>query len=278
MRRPTRLAVLLAVLCVLAPLSATAADPPRGHLLVVGGNGTTDDILRRAVATAGGADGLIVIFPQASELPETGRESAEMWTKAGMGRAVVATVADAAGVSAAVKAVEEASFIWFPGGDQVRLVKALEGTPIPDAVRARYQAGALVGGTSAGAAVMSREMITGEADLKAIVAGRTELKPGFGLWPEVIVDQHFLKRQRNNRLISAVLDHPSLVGVGIDETTAVFVSGASFEVLGQNSVVVIDARRARVERAAGGGLAAGRGLVMSVLTAGMTYRLDEATW
>lgn len=276
MRRPTRLVLLLSVLGLLAPAATTAAGPPRGHLLVVGGNGTTDDILERAVATAGGAAGLIVIFPQASELPETGRESAAMWTKAGMGRAVVASVADADGVSAAVKAVEEASFIWFPGGDQVRLVKALESTPIPEAIRARYQAGALVGGTSAGAAVMSGRMITGEADLKAITAGRTELKPGFGLWPEVIVDQHFLKRQRNNRLISAVLDHPALVGVGIDETTAVFVSGASFEVLGQNSVVVIDARRARVDLAAAGALATGRGLLLSVLKAGMTYRLDEA--
>lgn len=267
MRRST----ILALLCLLVPPSFAVAEPPRGHLLVVGGNGTTDDILRKAVVTAGGAAGTLVIFPQASELPETGRESAEMWTKAGMGRAVVAGPDD---VGAALKAVEQATFIWFPGGDQLRLVKALEGTPIPGAIRARYRAGALVGGTSAGAAVMSRMMITGEADLKAITAGRTELKPGFGLWPEVIVDQHFLKRQRNNRLISAVLDHPSLVGVGIDETTAVFVTGASFEVLGQNSVLVIDARRARVDKAAAGELATGRGLAMAVLKAGMTYSLD----
>lgn len=257
---------------LLAVTSAAWAQSPRGHLLVVGGNGTTDDILRRAVTAAGGATGTVVIFPQASELPETGAESAEMWTKAGMGRAVVASPAD---VPAALEAIASASFVWFPGGDQNRLVAALAGTPIPDAIRARHRDGALVGGTSAGAAVMSRLMITGEADLKAISAGRTELKAGLGLWPEVIVDQHFLKRQRNNRLISAVLDNPSLVGVGIDETTAVLVSGSSFEVLGQNSVVVIDARRAQVDKATAGAPATGRGLVMAVLKAGMTYDLGQ---
>ena len=266
MRVPTGLAALL----VLSLSSAASAQSATGHLLVVGGNGTTDDILRKAVTTAGGEAGMVVIFPQASELAETGRESAEMWTKAGMGRAVVASPADVPG---ALEAIARASFIWFPGGDQNRLVKALEGTPIPGAIVERYRAGALVGGTSAGAAVMSRLMITGDADLKAIAAGKTEMKPGFGLWPEVIVDQHFLKRQRGNRLISAVLDNPSLVGVGIDETTAVFVTGSTFEVLGQNSVLVIDARTAQVDKAAAGELATGRGVVMAVLKAGMTYDL-----
>jgi cyanophycinase len=264
---------LLLLLLLLPSLSPADVDPPRGHLLVVGGNGTTDDILRKAVATAGGSAGTVVIFPQASELAETGRESAAIWTKAGLGRAIVAGPDD---VPAALKAIEQATFVWFPGGDQVRLVKALEGTPIPEAIRGRYAAGVLVGGTSAGAAVMSRMMITGEADLKAITAGRTELKPGFAFWPEVIVDQHFLKRQRSNRLVSAVLDHPDLVGVGIDETTAVFVSGSEFEVLGQNSVLVIDARRAEVDEATVGEPATGRGLVMSVLKAGMRYDLRSS--
>jgi cyanophycinase len=262
----------LAALALLALSPAALAQGPRGHLLVVGGNGTTDDIVRKAVLTAGGASGSVVIFPQASELPDTGRESAEMWAKAGIGRAIVADPSDLPGT---LKAIAEATFIWFPGGDQGRLVKALAGTPIPEAIRTRYQEGALVGGTSAGAAAMSRMMITGEADLAAITAGRTELLPGLGLWPDVIVDQHFLKRQRGNRLISAVLDHPALVGVGIDETTAVFVSGSQFEVLGKNSVVVVDGRRAQVDKAAPGEPATGRGLILSVLKAGMRYDLEE---
>lgn len=265
---------LVLVACVLAsPLLAQTPSRPKGHLLIVGGNGTTEDIVARAVSTAGGSRGLVVIFPQASELAETGPESVATWTKAGIGKAVLADLKDPA---AAVAAVKSASFIWFPGGDQTRLMKALEGTGVPEAILARYREGALVGGTSAGAAVMSKVMITGDAfDLQGITAGKTDVKPGLGLWPEAIVDQHFLKRQRHSRLISAVLDHPEVVGIGIDETTAVFVSeGTRFEVLGKHSVLVVDARRAEVEKRAPGELAAGRGLKMSVLTAGMTYSLE----
>jgi cyanophycinase len=263
-----------ALLClVLLPHAGFAAAPPKGHLLIIGGNGTTPEIVERAVRAAGGAQGLVAIFPQASELADTGAGAVENWTKAGIGRAVALDPKDAA---TAIKTVQEATFVWFPGGDQVRLMKALENTGIPDAIRARYAAGILVGGTSAGAAVMSRLMITGEADLQSITAGRTELVAGLALWPEVIVDQHFLKRQRDNRLLSAVLDHPEAVGVGIDETTAVYVTGGrKFEVLGKSSVLVLDARKAAVEKTAAGGLATARGVRVSVLKAGMTFDLDR---
>lgn len=253
------------------PLAGQGA-PPKGHLLIIGGNGTTEDIVKKAVETAGGSRGLVAIFPQASELPETGASAVATWTKAGIGRAVALDPKDPA---TAIRTIKEATFVWFPGGDQGRLMKALENTGIPEAIRARYAEGALVGGTSAGAAVMSRLMITGEADLQSITAGKTELLPGLGLWPDAIVDQHFLKRQRNNRLISAILDHPEVVGVGIDETTAVFVTGRRFEVLGKNSVVVLDARQASVDKTPSGVLATGRGLHLSVLKAGMTFDLDK---
>jgi cyanophycinase len=260
---------------VLASAVVTAlAQPPKGHLLIIGGNGTTDDIMARAVQAAGGNQGVVAIFPQASELAETGDNAVAMWTKAGIGRAVKP---DPKTPAEAIQAVKQATFIWFPGGDQVRLMKALENTGIPEAILARYGEGALVGGTSAGAAVMSKLMITGDAyDLQSVTARKTDIAAGLALWPEAILDQHFLKRQRNNRLLSAVLDHPDVVGVGIDETTAVYVSGGRrFEVLGKNSVVVIDARKASVERTAAGELAAGRGLKLSVLKAGMTYDLDR---
>jgi cyanophycinase len=223
------------------------------------------------VSAGGGPAGHVVIFPQASELAETGADAVKMWTEAGFSRAVVA---DSKDPETAIRLVREATFIWFPGGDQNRLMKAFENTGIPDAIRARYAEGALVGGTSAGAAVMSRVMITGEADLQSITAGKTETAPGLALFPQVIVDQHFLKRQRANRLISVVLDHPGLVGVGIDETTAIFVTGNAFEVLGKNSVVIIDARKAAVTAMPTGQLSSGRNLALTVLTAGMTYKLD----
>ena len=116
-------------------------------------------------------------------------------------------------------------------------------------------------------------MFTGDADLKALKAGATVIGKGLGLWPEALIDQHFLTRQRDNRLISAVLDRPALVGVGIDEGTAVVVQGTSFEVIGKSSVVVIDARGAQVDKTPAGGLVSGRGMKLSVLRAGQTYSL-----
>lgn len=265
------LAIVLSICWSMPGLTGPATPAPKGHLLIIGGNGTSADIVSRALSAGGGAAGRVVIFPQASELAETGADAVKTWVDAGFGRAVVADPKDPA---AAIRMVRDATFIWFPGGDQTRLMKALENTGIPDAIRARYAEGALVGGTSAGAAVMSRVMITGEADLQSITAGKTETAPGLGLFPRAIVDQHFLKRQRVNRLISAVLDHPDLVGIGIDETTAIFVTGGAFEVLGKNTVVVIDARKAGAIQAPAGKLSSGRNLALSVLTAGMTYRLD----
>ena len=96
---------------------------------------------------------------------------------------------------------------------------------------------------------------------------------GLGLWPEVLIDQHFLKRERGNRLLSAVLDRPSLVGVGIDEGTAVIARDGAFEVIGKSSVVVIDARGATVEKPAPGAAVSGRGVKLAVLHAGQSFSL-----
>jgi cyanophycinase len=256
-----------------APSAAQNLASPNGHLVIVGGGGVPDAVAARAIALSGGPAAVVAVFPQASELKETGPESADFWVRAGATRAVVVNVADHA---AAVDAVRAATFIWFPGGDQNRLTEALKGTGLPDLIRRRYADGATVGGTSAGAAVMSAVMITGDADLQSITAGKTVTAEGFGLLPGVIVDQHFQKRQRMNRSISAVLDHPQLVGVGIDEKTAIVVSrGRTFEVLGESSAVVIDARRARVNQAAAGALASGTGLKLHVLKPGMTFDLGK---
>jgi len=245
---------------------AHAQSHPKGHLVAVGGGGVPDVILTRALELAGGPSAPIVIFPQASELADTGDVAAEMWKKAGATNVRWMPLTDAA---AARQAVEAAAFIWFPGGDQAKLMKAFEGTGVPEVIARRYRDGAVVGGTSAGAAVMSAIMLTGDADLQSITVGATKTAPGLGLWPEVIVDQHHLKRQRQSRLISLVLEHPALVGVGIDERTAAIVSGPRFEVVGESSVFVVDARRANIEPRAPGALSAARDVTLHVLTAGM---------
>ena len=259
--------VALLAAALLAPAAPALAQPaPKGHLVAVGGGGVPDAVLHRAIELAGGPAAPIVVFPQASELADTGDVAVEMWKKAGATNVRWVPLTDAA---AARQAVESAAFIWFPGGDQNKLMKAFEGSGVPEAIARRYRDGAVVGGTSAGAAVLSSVMLTGDADLQSMTVGATKTAPGLGLWPEAIVDQHHLKRQRQSRLISLVLEHPTLVGVGIDERTAVIVSGSRFDVVGESSVLVIDARRATVEPRPAGALSAARDISVHVLTAGM---------
>src|SRR5947209_7205916 len=168
---------------------ALAADPaPKGHLVAVGGGSTTEAITRRTLELAGGPAARVLVVPQASAT-STGEASAAMWRDLGAKSVERLTLTDPA---AAVKAVEAADLIWMPGGDQNRLMKALP-PAVVDAIRARYRAGATVGGTSAGAAVLSAVMITGEAPLDQIRRGATKTADGLGVWPRVIVDQHHVR-------------------------------------------------------------------------------------
>ena len=255
----------------------SAGDPtsarPAGHLVIVGGGGTPDSVAAKALELAGGSSARAVVLPQASGRPEAGEESVAFWKGKGFSNIRALDLSDPESDRAAIEA---ADFIWFPGGDQVLLMKAIETAGVADAIRARYWAGAVVGGTSAGAAVMSPRMIVGgeTADLKVVRAGSVEMAEGLGLLTGTIVDQHFLKRQRFNRLLSAVLESPDLVGVGIDEKTAIVVTAPTFEVMGESGVLVLDARGAGVQGAEPGAPTAGVGLRAALLRDGMRYDLS----
>ena len=181
--RPRRTPLLAMAVLLGAAVAASAQPAPKGHLVIVGGGGTPDVVLAKAIALAGGPAAKIVIFPQASELAETGDVNVEMWKKAGATDVRWMPLTDP---KAARDAVESAAFVWFPGGDQVKLIKAFDGTGVPEIIARRYAAGAVVGGTSAGAAVMTAVMLTGDADLQSITVGATKTVPGLGLWPQAM--------------------------------------------------------------------------------------------
>src|SRR5439155_23992340 len=126
----------------------------------------------------------------------------------------------------------------------------------------------------AGAAVMSQIMLTGDSVVGSLTDG-IKTGEGLGLWSGVIIDQHYLRRARFNRLLNAVLDHPECVGVGIDECTAVIVEGRSFEVLGNSNVIVIDARKATRPQGKKGDPEAAANVSLQVLRAGMRFDLDR---
>jgi len=228
---------LLLLIFLLLPLAANAGTS--GALVVVGGGKTNAAIVAETLALAGGNAARVLILPQASELPDTGEKSAAMWLEAGAAHADVINLKKP---DEARTKLAEATLVWMPGGSQNKLVEALRGAGMIDALRECHKLGAVIGGTSAGAAVMSALMITGEADLNSVSPKSVELADGMGLWPDVIVDQHFLKRQRFNRLLSAVLAHPEKIGVGIDEGTAVIVTDKGWRVIGASQVLLIQAQ------------------------------------
>ena len=248
------------------PNAATPTSVPspsvRGALVIVGGGPIPDDIDRRFIDLAGGAGkARIVVIPNASaDAAGAGKAKVDDYAKLGATAVTLDLKTVAATSDSAARLLGGATGIWFPGGDQNRLAATLHGTPALDSVRSRYRHGVVVGGTSAGAAVMSDPMITGDERRPGgarpprdssdawltIDRENVALAPGFGLLPGVIVDQHFLRRKRHNRLISLVLERPGLIGVGIDESTALVVPASGpWEVIGASQVVVYDGRQAR---------------------------------
>lgn len=254
---------------------------PKGHLMVIGGGAIPTEVRQKALDLAGGPKAHIVVVPTASlDVEAAAREVMDRFRGLGASNFEVANLNK---TEEAISAILRADLIWFSGGDQTRLTRLMANTPIPEAIRRRYGEGATVAGTSAGAAVMSGLMMTGVGDLDTIRNGTTQVVEGLGLMKDVIIDQHFLKRGRFNRLAGAVLDHPEKLGVGIDEGTALVVSGREFEVAGRSNVIVVDARSSTKtreperEQPQTGAPASGSNLSLHVLKAGMKFHIDRGT-
>ena len=241
-----------------------SSAPQPGLVVAVGGGGTPEAVIQHVAALAGGAAARVIVLPQASEVSD-GQASAAMWREQGAGTAEVLSELGAADAAAKLRA---ADVIWMPGGDQSRLMARLAEHGLVDVVREAHAAGAIVGGTSAGAAVLSAVMISGAPEPLALRGGAMEALTGLGLLPWAIVDQHFVERDRLPRLLTAVLDHRSLIGIGISERTAALVDGRNLEVMGEGQVLLIDARAATVPTAAPGALQTARGVMLHALAPG----------
>jgi cyanophycinase len=139
-----------------------------------------------------------------------------------------------------LEAIEQATGIFFTGGEQARIISCLKDTKLDTAMHKRYSEGAIIGGTSAGAAMMPDMMIIeGDSETHPRV-DVVAMGPGMGFLPGIVIDQHFAQRGRLGRLVAALLLQPAVLGFGIDENTAILVSADEFEVIGQGAVTVID--------------------------------------
>ncbi len=259
---------------------------PRGYLFIIGGGSRPESLMNRFVelATKSGS-GRIVVLPMASATPdETGRNLVEEFLQLGAKEAVYYnfTRREAEQYSNA-RLLAESSGIFFSGGVQTRITEAILDTPIHKMIKELYQKGAVIGGTSAGAAVMSELMITGDEvrkpeeghEFETIESGNIIVSRGLGLINSAIIDQHFATRKRHNRLISIIAGHPELLGIGIDESTAIIVyPDETFEVIGSKNVIIYDAKKSKIEVRRDKAISI-RGLTMHVLLEGERFDLKK---
>ena len=280
--RNAAIAGLIFALAIGTACSQGGQAGPKGNLFIVGGGERDEPLMKRFVELAKGfGTGRIVVFTMASSVPlEVGPELVAEFRKYGVQDVVYYQLTrDEAMKADSAKILDGVSAIWFSGGDQALLTAALLGTPIHARMLELYAAGCLIGGTSAGAAVMSEVMITGdekrtknEDELwQTVEADNVVRVRGFGFVKNAIIDQHFLVRRRQNRLISLVLENPALLGAGIDESTAILVRpDGKWEILGESQVYVVDARKAVVTKASSNKLGA-HGLSLHLLLPGDVF-------
>lgn len=234
-------------------LSCTlSAQSQKGYLLIIGGGNRPDYMMLKIIELAGGPDAKITIIPMASSEPiETAEYQKKQFESFGAADVdYIYCTNDEADSEEVLKKLSDTSGIFFSGGDQSRLAKALNGTKLLSEIFEIYNSGGIVSGTSAGAAVMSKIMITGDELINddsvrafsTIQKGNIVTDDGFGFIDDVIIDQHFIRRKRLNRLISIVLENPSHLGIGIDESTAIVVNpDNTLEVLGERQVIIFNA-------------------------------------
>jgi cyanophycinase len=222
-------------------------EPSSLQLIIIGGAEDKRgrcDVLKTFVKRSGAQGARIAIMTVASEWPqEVGQEYVDILRALGAKEATAVRTSsrEDADDPAALAAVAQASGILFTGGDQFRVTRFLKGTRMDKLLHERARAGVVIAGTSAGAAMMSSNMIiSGPMPEIALKRGNVELGPGMEFLPGVIIDQHFEQRGRLRRLLWAVAQYPQEIGIGIDENTAFVVEGRQACVLGEGAVTVVD--------------------------------------
>jgi cyanophycinase len=271
----------------LCALLVNVAAAQRGTLFIVGGGPQPPALVQQFVDLAGGrGHAHIVVFGMASEDGEkAGEEKAQDLRALGAEARNVWVNHAQANTDSVAHLLDKATGVWFVGGDQVKLIAALRGTKTESAMHARYErAGAVIAGTSAGAAVMSAKMLTGDerhpggartdtstGGFMTIARKDIVIDSGFGFLRNAIIDQHFLRRKRHNRLISVVLEQAPHLAAGIDESTALIVRpDGKWRVAGESAVTIYDARHATITPASAATLGA-TDIRMHVLPAGAEF-------
>lgn len=253
-----------------------------GKLFIIGGGSRPEAMVDRIITEAGLQDGGYgVILPMSSSEPDSSVYYASLQFIKRRITSIRGLYFEKGTPYPQVKldSIRNAKLVYISGGDQNRFMDVVLGTEIEKAIHEAFRRGSLIGGTSAGAAVMSKVMITGNelkhpdysSTFRTIEADNIETRPGLGLLEHAVIDQHFVWRSRHNRLISAVIEFPELKGIGIDESTAILVIGNKVEVVGESQVIVLENKK-KSKTVRNGKLGAS-GIMMSVFLPGDKFKI-----
>ncbi len=226
--------------------SPASASQKQGQLIIIGGAEDKErecTILREFVRLSGGREAQLVVMTVATGLPgEVGATYRDIFERFGAKRVDIVDTErrEDAENSRDIEIIQQATGVFFTGGDQARITDLLKDTEIDDLLHQKFNSGLVIGGTSAGAAMMPETMIVeGDAETHPRLETVT-LEPGMGFLSGVAIDQHFSQRGRLGRLVSTLIQHPSMLGIGIDENTAIIVNGEEIRVIGEGGVTIID--------------------------------------
>jgi cyanophycinase len=217
------------------------------RLLVIGGGERPPEAMKKFVEWSGGARSRILVITWASGVPDESFASLEkqfQTSNAGLVEHAAIRPLEGDKRRTFIEQLNNASGVFFSGGDQNRIMDVLDDGELLQMLKAKYNSGIPFGGTSAGAAAMSDPMMTGEVDLKILDGTKVGVRKGLGLVPNVIFDQHFLVRQRHNRLFGLIIANPKMLGIGIDEDTSVLIEdNRHLTVVGATQVMFVHSKK-----------------------------------
>ncbi|MDP7478696.1 MAG: cyanophycinase [Vicinamibacterales bacterium] len=240
--RATVSVLMVAVWVFPGAVRAQEVGPPRGALVIVGGAMRDPAIVERFIRLAGGPQAPIVVIPTAggAETYDQYYPGLRAFTEVGATDLTVLHTTDRkeANSEAFVEPLRRARGVWFPGGRQWRLADAYLDTRVHEELRGVLNRGGVVGGSSAGATILGSYLARGDSATNTIMMGDHEV--GLGFLRNVAIDQHLLRRNRQFDLLEVIEARPDLLGIGLDEDTAIVVQGDEFEVMGRSYVVIYD--------------------------------------
>jgi cyanophycinase len=237
-------------------------------------------ILSTFLQLAGGHEARVAIVPTASSMESAGSRYSRIFSEMGCASADVLPIMSREDANGRISldALRDATGIFLTGGNQMRLSAMMGGSEAERLIRDRHQRGAIVAGTSAGASILSAHMVAMGASGPSPRLRMAQMVAGFGLVPDMIIDQHFRQRDRIGRLLALVAANPSLLGVGIDEDTGILIDQmGTLEVIGRQSVTIVDGRRmvSDIAEVKAQGAISVSNANLHILTAGRRFSVPE---